>query len=79
MLEKMLEFLHSKDYRIHFCVYNIAEVIVNDENRSMLIEALGNMLMEEESAGVRKTVIPFWKQLIIDQTLKTMKSWSPEE
>ena len=79
MLDKILEFLQSKDYNMHFCVYDVLEDIVNDENRSMIIEALGNMLMEEESAGVRKTVIPFWKQLIIDQTLKTMKSWSPEE
>jgi hypothetical protein len=78
MLDKMLEFLQSKDYNMHFCVYDVLEDVVNDENRSMIIDALGNMLMEEESAGVRKTVIPFWKQLIIDQTLKTMKSGSPE-
>ncbi len=74
MLDKILEFLQSKDYNMHFCVYDVLEDIINDENRSMIIDALGNMLMEEESAGVRKTVIPFWKQLIIDQTLKTMKS-----
>lgn len=73
MLAKILSFFRSKDYRIRLAVFHVLEEIVDDENRDKIIDAIENMLIEETAVGVKKTVIPFWKRLILEQAMATVE------
>lgn len=72
-LIEILNLFNSNDACIRYAVYETLKVIVNCENRAMIIEALEKRLIAEELMGWREEMLPFWKKLIIEETLEITK------
>lgn len=72
-LIEILNLFNSNDACIRYAVYGTLKVIVNCENRAMIIEALEKRLIAEELMGWREEMLPFWKKLIIEETLEITK------
>lgn len=70
VLVPILDLFESNDYRMRFAVFHVLQVIVNDKNRDVIMDTFERMLEKETALGVRKAVVPFWRQLLFDQALE---------
>ena len=69
MLKEIVKFAESDDYYIRRGVYRMLEELFDQENKSMVVDAVERLIIKEAYPLPRKEYLSFWKKLVMGEEI----------